>query len=218
MSGSATESDLRVKLQLEDKIDNLLKAEKSINSSLERFSAISNEFKDVKAKLVGIPERKSSSEDLLKYRRFQQYFRSYASFFGYKSAPTSDIEINKDTLFPYLAGLELRQVNTDIKSDSSASDFVRLIWAYLLSIFSASEELGGNHTGLILFDEPGQHSMGVTSVNALLKTISNQMKLQGIVAASFDESDEVFEESVIGVDYHLIKCGYKLLGPVLQKP
>ena len=60
--------------------------------------------------------------------------------------------------------------------------------------------------------------MGVTSVNALLKTISNQMKLQGIVAASFDESDEVFEESVIGVDYHLIKCGYKLLGPVLQKP
>ena len=218
LSGSATESDLRVKLQLENKIDNLLKAEKSINSSLERFSAISNEFKDVKAKLVGMPERKSSSEDLQKYRRFQECFRSYASFFGYKSAPTSDIEINKDTLFPYLAGLELRQVNTDIKSDSSASDFVRLIWAYLLSIFSVSEELGGNHTGLILLDEPGQHSMGVTSVNALLKTISNQTKLQGIVAASFDESDEVFEESVIGVDYHLIKCGYKLLGPVLQKP
>lgn len=218
LSGSATETDLRVKLQLENKIDNLLKAEKSINGSLERLAVISNEFKTVKAKLVGIPERKSSSEDLQKYKRFQEYFRGYASSFGYKSAPTSDIEINKDTLFPYLAGLELRQVNTDIKSDSSASDFVRLIWAYLLSIYSASEELGGNHTGLILLDEPGQHSMGVTSVNALLKTISNQTNLQGIVAASFDESDEVFEKSVIGVNYHLIKCGYKLLGPVLKNP
>lgn len=218
LAGSATETDLRIKLQLENKIDNLLKAEMNINSSLERLADISSEFKSVKAELANIPERKSSGEDLKKYRRFQECFRGYANYFGYKSAPTSDIEINKDTLFPYLAGLELRQVNTDIKSDSSASDFVRLIWAYLLSIFSVSEELGGNHAGLILLDEPSQHSMGVTSVNALLKTISSQKKLQGIVAASFDESDEVFEGSVIGVDYHIIKCGPKLLGPVAKNP
>jgi len=218
LTGSATETDLRVKLQFENKIDNLLKAEMSINIFLERLAGISNDFRSVKAKLAEIPERKSSNEDLNKYRGFQEYFRHYANSFGYKSAPTSDIEINKDTLFPYLSGLELRQVNTDIKSDSSASDFVRLIWAYLLSIFSASQELGGNHAGIILLDEPGQHSMGVTSVNALLKTISSQSNLQGIVAASFDESDEVFEESVIGVNYHIIQCGYKLLGPATKKP
>jgi hypothetical protein len=218
LTGSATETDLRVKLQLENKIDSLLKAEMSINISLERLADISNEFKSVKAKLADIPERKSSNEDLKKYKKFQEYFRHHANSFGYKSAPTSDIEINKDTLFPYLSGLELRQVNTDIKSDSSASDFVRLIWAYVLSIYSVSEELGGNHTGLILLDEPGQHSMGVTSVNALLKTISSQTNLQGIVAASFAESDEEFEESVIGVNYHMITCGYKLLGPATKKP
>lgn len=218
LSGNAGEADLRVKLQLEIKVESLLKAEKIINSSVDRLVNISNEFRDVKAKLAGLPERKSSIEDIKKYNKFQTYFRNYASIFGYKSAPTSDIEINKDTLFPYLAGLELREVNTDIKSDSSASDFVRLIWAYLLAIYSASEELGGNHPGLILLDEPGQHSMGVTSVNALLKTISQQRNIQGIVAASFDESDEVFEESVLGVNYNLIKCGYKLLKPVSQMP
>lgn len=218
LTGSATESDLRVKLHLESKIDNLVKAEKSINSSFEKLAVISNDFKNIKATLAGIPERKSSFKDNQKYKKFQEYFRGYADIFGYKSAPSSDIEINKDTLFPYLAGLELREVNADIKSDSSASDFVRLIWSYLLSIFSTSEELDGNHVGLIILDEPGQHSMGGTSVNALLKILSSQTKLQSIVAASFDESDEVFEESVIGVNYSLIECGYKLLGPVSSNP
>lgn len=217
LSGSATESELRVKIQLEIKVENLLKAEKNINIFLQELGSISHEFRDVKAKLADLPEKKSSFEDVRKHGKFQDYFRSYARYFGYKSAPTSDIEINRDTLFPYLAGLELREVNTDIKSDSSASDFVRLIWAYLLSIFATAEELGGNHPGLILLDEPGQHSMGVTSVNALLKTMSSHSSLQGIVAASFDESDEVFEDSVLGVEYHLVKCGYKLLGPVHQK-
>ena len=218
LSGNAEEADLRVKLQLELKVESLLKAERIINSSVNNLVNFSNEFRNIKAKLAGLPERKSSTEDVKKYNKFQNHFRSYASLFGYKSAPTSDIEINRDTLFPYLAGLELREVNTDIKSDSSASDFVRLIWAYLLAVYSASEELGGNHPGLVLLDEPGQHSMGVTSVNALLTNISKQRNIQGIVAASFDESDEVFDESVLGVNHHLIECGYKLLKPVSQMP
>lgn len=216
LSGNAEEADLRVKIQLDIKIENLFKASKIINSSLDKLLNVSGEFREIKAKLAGLPEIKSSIEDLKKHSKFQTYFRSYANLFGYKSAPTSDIEINRDTLFPYLAGLELREVNTDIKSDSSASDFVRLIWAYLLAVYSTSEELGGNHPGLILLDEPGQHSMGVTSVNALLKTISSQQNIQCIVAASFDESDEVFEESVLGVNHHLIECSYKLLKPVNQ--
>lgn len=218
LSGNAEEADLRVKLQLELKVESLLKAERIINSSVSNLVNFSNEFRNIKAELAGLPERKSSAEDVKKYNKFQNHFRSYASLFGYKSAPTSDIEINRDTLFPYLAGLELREVNTDIKSDSSASDFVRLIWAYLLALYSASEELGGNHPGLVLLDEPGQHSMGVTSVNALLTNISKQRNIQGVVAASFDESDEVFDESVHGVNHHLIECGYKLLKPVSQMP
>jgi len=78
-------------------------------------------------------------------KKFQSDFKGFAQNFGYKSAPTNDIEINEDTLFPYLSGIELREVNTDIKSDSSASDFVRLIWAYILSMNSVSNKFSGNH-------------------------------------------------------------------------
>jgi len=56
--------------------------------------------------------------------------------------------------------------------------------------------------------------MAVSSVNELLKVLSKLPSLQGIVAASFDESDRVFSESVNGVEHNFITFGTKLLAPL----
>jgi len=209
-----TETDIRLKIQLETKVSELTKSIKNIETSINNLKDISLALKNAKELLVQIPNKKMSKVDISKIKNLQKSFRELAGAFGYKSAPTNDIELNNDTLFPYLSGIELREVNTDIKSDSSASDFVRLIWAYLLSIYSVSNSNNGNHPGIIVFDEPAQHSMAVLSVNALLKKLTTQQNLQSIVAASFDESDRVFNESVEGVGYNLITFGTKLLKPL----
>ena len=206
-----SESEIRLKIQLEIKIEETTKTIEKINNSIEKLKIISTEYKNAKERLSAIPSRKMSNADLSKLRSFQTSFRELSKEFGYNSAPTDDIEINSDTFFPYLSGIELREVNTDIKSDSSASDFVRLIWAYLISIYTISNKSQGKHPGLIVFDEPAQHSMGVSSINALLKTLASQKSLQSIVAASFDESDQVFSSSVQDVDHHFISVGDKLL-------
>ncbi len=211
---SINESDIRIKVQLESKITDLTRTVEIINESIARLREISIEYIEAKRDLSSIPNRKMSANDLNKVKKFQSDFKGFAQNFGYKSAPTNDIEINEDTLFPYLSGIELREVNTDIKSDSSASDFVRLIWAYILSMNSVSNKFSGNHFGFIVFDEPAQHSMAVSSVNELLKVLSKLPSLQGIVAASFDESDRVFSESVNGVEHNFITFGTKLLAPL----
>ena len=120
-----------------------------------------------------------------------------------------------------LGQLELREINTkktDIKADSSASDFVRLIWSYLLAAYqtSVSSEVNGNHLGILLFDEPGQHSMRVESQHALLQLLAAESGLQSIVAASFDESDSVFNEATLNVGYELIEWGDKLIQPLRE--
>lgn len=211
-----SESEVRLKVQLEDKVSGLTNAIDSINESIEKLKIISIKYKKYRGELAKIPTRKMSNYDSKKLRELQSYFRDLAQLFGYKSAPTTDIEINP-TLFPYLSGIELREVNTDIKSDSSASDFVRLIWAYLISIYSVSNKYNGNHLGFLVFDEPAQHSMAVSSINSLFKALSKEEALQSIVAASFDESDRVFSESVDGVEYKLITVGEKLLKPLPPK-
>ena len=64
-----------------------------------------------------------------------------------------------------------------------------------------------------MFDEPGQHSMAVDSQHALLKQLASETSLQSIVAASFDEAEEVFRQATQGIKYTLIEWDGKLYGP-----
>ena len=139
----------------------------------------------------------------------------YASHTKHLTGSIDEIEVGKDTLVPCLAQMELREIRTDIKSDSSASDFVRLIWSYLLALHqtSTTPSSPGNHPGLLMFDEPGQHSMAVDSQHALLKQLAGETNLQSIVAASFDEAEEVFRQATLGIKYTLIEWDGKLLRP-----
>jgi len=128
---------------------------------------------------------------------------------------------------PFLSNLELREIvinpeklktartDANLKANSSASDFVRLIWSYLLALYQASTLSGGGnmHPGMILFDEPGQHSMAESSQRALLLQLSGSKKLQSLVAASFDESDAVFKEVTQGINFKLHEITGKSIKP-----
>ncbi len=99
--------------------------------------------------------------------------------------------------------------------ESSASDFVRLIWSYILTIYETSshETVNGNHPGFLLLDEPGQHSMATKSQQALFRRLSAMKGLQSIVAASFDDSEPTYREATENVDFKLILLGNKAIVP-----
>ncbi|MEW8439404.1 MAG: AAA family ATPase [Candidatus Thiodiazotropha taylori] len=216
-----SEADLRSQIKNEEEIGQLEKASEDIEKLTGELEKLSLRFKENKSKRAGLPSDYLSSNDRSKLRSMERVFKLMAAEFGYKSANTTEIELNEETYLPFLSGLALREISEskqekDIKSDSSASDFVRLIWAYLLSIYDTSNKKKGNHPGLITFDEPGQHSMADTSVNSLFKTLNKYTNLQSIVAASFDENDSVFAKETEGVDFKLIEVGEKLIKKIVS--
>ena len=71
-----------------------------------------------------------------------------------------------------------------------------------------------NHPGVILFDEPGQHSMNTNGEKALMQILSGEKQLQSIVAASFDDSAALFAEVTEGSKCHLIRLPQKVAGPM----
>ncbi len=214
-SDAISEKDIRMKIHAEEKIKDLMMNGEAISKILVRMRFLSNEYKNKMSELSKLPKNSYTANDIKKLNEFNLSFKSLTDGFGYRSAPISDIEINYETLSPFLSGLELREIKVkekiDLKTDSSASDFVRLIWSYLISIFIVSKNNAGNHPGILIFDEPAQHSMGTNGFNKLLRTLSNQKGLQSIVAASFDESEEVFIESTKEVTFNLIQLGNKLI-------
>ena len=89
--------------------------------------------------------------------------------------------------------------------------FVRLIWSYLISVYNISMKNQGNHLGVLLFDEPAQHSMSRYSLNKLLIKMESLNNAQCIVAASFEQSEGAFDESTNGVNFNYIRLPSKLI-------
>ncbi|MEZ9345686.1 hypothetical protein AB4166_02365 [Vibrio splendidus] len=221
------EGQIRKRFVTENKIEQLNNIYKKTEKELENLLKMSLEYADIQGEIRKLDAFDLSFSDKNKINQFQESFKKYASDFSYRSAKVEDIVIKEETLLPFLKGFELglldgtdnkdksstRSIaNTDIKTDSSASDFVRLIWAYLISIAKISSEKSGNHLGTLLFDEPGQHSMSLESINHMFKALAELKDTQCIVAASFEQNHENYKRSVEGVEFNnLIRLPSKLI-------
>ena len=207
---------IRRQVQIETEIERLQTAQTELAKLIDKFQMLAEQLQANQSRRKVVPKEYYSDEDKRKIRVFEKIFRANASSFEYESAEVKDIHVNDETLVPFLQNIELREIKTDIKADSSASDFVRLILSYLLALHQASvlPGGGGRHPGILLFDEPGQHSMAQSSQRALLLQIVGAPSLQGIVAASFDESPEVFKEVTRGIEFELVELGAKSIQPL----
>jgi hypothetical protein len=209
-----TRVDLRRQLQIESEVKSLEDTEALLARLFVELQKLSNRLEQNQRARKNLPSLGYSSSDEARIELFEKNFRANASAFEYESANVAEIDINRNGLIPSLR--QVQRVKTDIKADSSASDFVRLIWAYLLALYQTSSNAvsKGNHLGVLLLDEPGQHSMAANSQHALMQLLTAQGGLQSIVAASFDESESVFREATSGVRFDLIQIGSKAIAPL----
>lgn len=218
LSSGASESKavVRRQIQIEVELSALDEFQRLATKAMPQLDSLASQLAQNQSERKKLPKDAYSQDDEVRIKVFEKLFRANAGSFEYESAPIQDIELSRDNLVPCLSQLELREIRrSDIKADSSASDFVRLIWSYLLALYQASAQpsLKGNHPGVLLFDEPGQHSMAVDSQHALLLQLAGDEDLQSIVAASFDESEAVFQQATVGVTHKLLQWEGKLIQP-----
>lgn len=205
--------------RIESEVRDIQRFDSLADGIVGRLAIHADELRRNQEERSRLPDGSYSLEDRQKIALFQKMFRANAGSFGYSSAPIKEIEINEANLLPFLSQIELREIRSDIRSDSSASDFVRLIWSYLIGLYQTSSHptVEGNHPGLLCFDEPGQHSMAEDSQHALLRQLSGLIGLQSIVAASFDQSESVFKRATDGTKFKLIEWEGKLVRPLERR-
>lgn len=147
-----------------------------------------------------------SYKDNLKIDLLQQYFKKYLYEFGYGSKDSDQIHISKQQFEKYFPVVKIDGRDQKIRINSSASDFVRSLWAYYISLFEVSKEKNGNHIGLFIFDEPAQHAMIESSQIAFLERLSELDGCQSIVFSSFEDKDnsnegkEKFENMIKNIE------------------
>jgi hypothetical protein len=101
----------------------------------------------------------------------------------------------------------------DLQAEISASDSIRVIWAYLLGLLEVSNDLDTNHPHVLVFDEPRQQSAKELSFAALLRRAAGQPPGDQVVFATSEGLDSL-RHMLQGLPHTLhAESGY-LLKPV----
>lgn len=130
-----------------------------------------------------------SDNDRAKITLLEKYFKTYLTDFGYGSKEITQINISKKQFEQYFPVVKIDGRDEKIRINSSASDFVRSLWAYYISLFEVSKSKNGNHIGLFIFDEPAQHAMVESDQKVFLERLSKLDRCQSIVFSSFEDKD-----------------------------
>ncbi|MCY8918566.1 hypothetical protein MOE20_19505 [Bacillus atrophaeus] len=187
--------DLEKLVELKLLMSKLREAADSLEKINETCILLKKDWVDYKARVGKLPAEYFSDLDEKKLNHFEIVFLKLLKDFGYASSSVDDITISKDRYTPTAAGY-------DIKFDPSASDNIRVKWAYILAIYDVSLEYSGNHLGVITLDEPGQHSMDKNSQEKLFSVLS-KMDGQFIIGTSVDNIKELTK----GLDVNVLDYG-----------
>lgn len=172
-------------------------AQAEVGSILEELSAV-------------VAERRALAPDATspavakRLARWNSLFQLRLREFGFSTLPINEVAID-------IAGRP-SHAGYDIAFQGSASDGIRLRWAYLVSLLEAMIETEGRHIGFLLIDEPRQQEVDEADFQSLLLRLSQLSVGQVIVATS--EPLERLDSWLSGTDTAIVNAAPLLLKPV----
>lgn len=202
---SFSEAIVYKRLNIESEINNLIRLKEYYSNYKATLEKLSDRWKDYLDKKEALPGNKYTERDIIKLNHLQRYFVDNIKTFGYKSVMNlNQVEISKENYLPAIEGF-------DMKFDSSASDHIRAIWAFTLTLLQTSIIDTGNHPGILIFDEPAQHSIVVSDLKEFFSSIINSLGVsQVIIGITVKDSDTLRVVNELPVEkYKMIKLPKK---------
>lgn len=202
------------RFSIEVEIRNKIKIEK-LNEFLNYFNTLKLCLLEIIIKYDNISKKldmitKNKIEDEKKIKSFLISFKYNLFNLEYSSNSKRDIIIKEEKPSKLLPFVKIHNNNTitelqQIRTSSSASDFVRALLAYYITLTSSK-----NHPGFSIFDEPGQHSMSLTTLQNLF-ALTKGTKHQFIFAISKDTSNKENSVNITSILENIDSSEYSLI-------
>ena len=171
------------RLQIENEIEDLNFIKTSLKEVKENLIELANKLHNILNDIDKLKNYETEDENIL--NNFQSFYLELLKSFKYESNELWKLSISKSFPFRYFPVYNLNKEKTkyeSIRTNSSASDFIRNLWAYALALLG-----GANHPGIVIFDEPGQHRTNIQSIKALFLLSSLFTDYQIIIFTSVDK-------------------------------
>jgi AAA domain len=147
-----------------------------------------------------LPNDNLTTEDMQKVEVLTTKVCEQLTAYSFRSFQPAEISLSTDNFRPLVRERTSTEiVEKEINFEVSASDAIRLKWAYLLATFELKRVHTTNHPGLVIFDEPGQQEIDSGSLFAFLKRAAAAAQSDGQVIVSTSEPLALVEREMNGL-------------------
>ena len=191
-------SEVEQVIRSESRVNQLLEIQEEIDGSVDELQSLAMQWVELKEELEGVRTANMSTMDIEKVSSFQDKVQEFLSSFGFLSFGAKEIVLANDDFRPQVVKREDdgERVVRDLGFEASASDGIRLKWAYYLALLEASQRFPMNHVGMLIFDEPGQQQMKDMDLSAFLAQAAESVRRKGQVVVFTSENIENVRDSL----------------------
>lgn len=168
------------RIRLSDRIERLHAVTERFLELLGGLDRLAEEAREVRAALAQLPSDKLSDSDLAKLKLLQSSFIEQLHEYDFGSFSDERLTISLDDYLP-------RREEFDLQADISASDSIRVVWAYLLGLLEVDAQTDTDHPGLLVLDEPRQQSTKEVSFEALLRRAGGDAAGHQVIFATSED-------------------------------
>jgi hypothetical protein len=173
------------RIRAEAKVRELEATQVIFEDAIQRLEDLQKAYVRLLDEQSKLPRDKLSDEDRAKFETLTRLLKSQTKEFGFSTFSPEDLSISEDSYRPEKEGYE-------IGFETSASDAIRLKWAYQLSLLELAKVHSTNHPGVLIFDEPRQQSSSKVSFESLLKRASNaKLRRQQVIFSTSEELESL---------------------------
>lgn len=197
---------LQEKLVAENRYRELVRLRDSAQVVVNDLLATQRRARVLKAELDSLGDEVLTNRDTRKLQSWQKSLQEFLTSFGFSVFAPAEITIDPQAMRP-------AHGESDLGFQGSASDGLKLRWAYLLSLVQASAAVGGCHPGLLLLDGPRMYDIGPTAMRAFLRSCSHLPGEggQAQVILTLSESRSVIEDWLSGCNFRIVDIEERLL-------
>jgi hypothetical protein len=192
-----SEAELRKLIKLKNDLALYEKTRENFLDKFEKLENLTTKWSEVLSREAELPSDLLSDTDLKKIDKLKKTTKNLLRRFGFKSTNTQGVSISHENYRPTAEGIELA-------FDTSASDGIRLIWSYMLSIQKASNDFGQKHLGISFFDEPRQQEVNHEDYYEFFKYCSNLKKDDNQILITTSEDKEPVSKMADNLDCNFI--------------
>jgi len=133
-SSSSSIESISERIRLQERIGRVETQQKVFEEHMAELAQLANEWLNVQERFKKLPKGALSERDQRKISTWQDSFQRQLTRYKMGSLDVAEVKISLDTYEP-------QAENLNLKADVSASDLIRLHWAYLLGLLEVARNL-----------------------------------------------------------------------------